>query len=185
MKLLAAAAAVLAVVACGDKSKPAGGGGAAGAPGGDAGAGSGTSAVTVTAAWSWGDPPKGEHGPRERDPNEPLPTGPAFIGAGKGRLVIATQDHCLELLDGKTGKPAAPRRCEGKDAWAQGLAVLGDVAVVARQKSVHGFSLTDLRELWKRDTGFIQNNQPHARPGAVAGRFCAVVTVPNAGTALE
>lgn len=177
---------LLAAVACGDKSKPAAGGGSAGA--GDAGAvgggGERRGAVTVTAAWSWGDPPRGEHGPRMRDPSEPLPAGPAFIAAGKGKLVVATQDGCLELLDGSTGKALVPHRCE-KDAWALGLAVLGDVAVVARQKSMHGFSLDDLREVWKRDTGFVQSNQPHARPAAIAGRFCAVVTVPNAGTTLE
>ena len=185
MSSLRAAAVLLALAGCGDKSKPAGG--AATAPGGDAGAGrpAGKAGATVTSAWSWGDQPKGEHGPRERDPSEPLPTGPAFIAAGKGRVVIATQDNCLELLDGKTGKPAATRRCDGKDAWALGLAVLGDVAVLARQRSVHGFSLADLRELWKRDTGFIQNNQPHARPGAVGSRFCAIVTIPNAGTGIE
>lgn len=177
------AAVLLLVLGCGDKSKPAGG--TATAPSGDAGAGraAGKAGVTVTAAWSWGDQPKGEHGPRARDPSEPLPTGPAFIAAGKGRVVVATQDNCLELLDGKTGKPVVPHVC-AKDAWALGLAVLGEVAILARQKSVHAFSLADLKEVWKRDTGFVQNF-PLARPGAVDGRFCSIVSVPNAGTAIE
>jgi len=184
----ATAAFLLLVVGCGDTSKPAGGG--TPAAGGDAGAtthGAPPAAkpgVTVTAAWSWGDQPKGEHGPRMRDPNEPLPTGPAFIAAGKGKLVVATQDNCLELLDGKTGKPVLPHHCE-KDAWALGLAVLGDVAIVARQKSVHAFSLADLKQVWKRDTGFVQNNEPLARPGTVDGRFCVIVTRPSAGSAIE
>jgi outer membrane protein assembly factor BamB len=119
-----------------------------------------------------------------RDPNEPLPTGPAFIAAGKGKLVVATQDACLELLDGKTGKQVVPHRCE-KDAWAFGVAVLGDVAIVARQNGVFAYSLADLKQVWKRDTGFVQNNQPLARPGIVDGRFCVIVTRPNAGTAIE
>ncbi len=186
MRYLATAATVVALLAaCGDKSKPAGGG--TPATGGDAGATQGPprpkAGATVTAAWSWGDTPKGEHGPRMRDPNEPLPTGPAFIAAGQGRVVVATQDNCLELLDGKTGKPLVPHQCE-KDAWALGLAVLGDVAIVARQKSVHAFSLDDLHQVWQRDTGFIQNF-PLARPGAVDGRFCLVAMVPNAGTAVS
>lgn len=183
----AAAALLLVVVGCGDKSKPAGG--AAANPGGDAGAIHGappaaSPGVTVTAAWSWGDPPKGEHGPRERDPNEPLPTGPALIAAGKGKLVVATQDSCLELLDGTSGKPVVPHHCE-KDAWALGLAVLGGVAIVARQKSVTAYSLVDLKEVWKRDTGFIQNNEPLARPGVVDGRFCIVTTDNQSGIGIE
>jgi len=187
MRLQATAAVLLAIAGCGDKSKPAGGGTPAG--GGDAGATRGAppaakASTTVTAAWSWGDQPKGEHGPRARAPNEPLPTGPAFIAAGKGRLVVATQDNCLELLDGKTGKQVVPHRCE-KDAWALGLAILGDVAIVARHKSVHAFSLADLKEVWKRDTGFVQFSYPLARPGAVDGRFCMVLTYPNAGTGIE
>ena len=179
------AAVLLLLAGCGEKGPPAG---KTTAPTGDAGAAGGTptaakAGAAVTAAWSWGDTPKGEHGPRMRDPNEPLPTGPAFIAAGKGKLVVATQDNCLELLDGKTGKQVVPHQCE-KDAWALGLAVLGDVAILARQKSVHAFSLDDLHQVWKRETGFIQN-YPLARPGAVDGRFCLVATVPNAGTAMS
>ncbi len=179
------AAVLLLLAGCGEKGPPAG---KTTAPTGDAGAARGTptaakAGAAVTAAWSWGDTPKGEHGPRMRDPNEPLPTGPAFIAAGEGKLVVATQDNCLELLDGKTGKQVVPHQCE-KDAWALGLAVLGDVAILARQKSVHAFSLDDLHQVWKRETGFIQN-YPLARPGAVDGRFCLVATVPNAGTAMS
>jgi outer membrane protein assembly factor BamB len=182
-----AAAILLFLASCGDKSKPASGGTPAAS--GDAGATHGAPpaarpGVTVTAAWSWGDQPKGEHGPRMRDPNEPLPTGPAFIAAGKGKLVVATQDSCLELLDGKTGKEVVPHRCE-KDAWAFGLAVLGDVAIVARQNGVTAYSLADLKEVWKRMNGFVQNNQPLARPSVVDGHFCVILTVPNAGSAIE
>jgi hypothetical protein len=177
----------LLVAGCGDRTKPAGS--AAPVTTGDAGASHGTApaarpSVTVTAAWSWGAQPKGEHGPRMRDPNEPLPTGPAFIAAGTGKLVIATQDSCLELLDGTTGKQMVPHHCE-KDAWAFGLAVIGDVAIVARQNGVTGYSLADLKQVWRRETGFIQNSEPLARPGVVDGRFCVVATDDQSGVGIE
>lgn len=133
----------------------------------------------VEAAWTWGPEPKAEVGPRVRDPNEPLPTGPAFIAAGKGRVVVATQDACLELLDAATGKELVPRRCE-QDAWPFALAVVGDVAVVARHRDIVGVSLTDLKEVWRHASGFVGNNVPHARPGLVDDRFCAVISRPQA-----
>jgi outer membrane protein assembly factor BamB len=136
------------------------------------------SSVKVTPLWTWGETPRGEVGPRARDPNEKLPTGPTYIAAGKGKVAVATQDACLELLDAATGKAVVPRVCE-KDGWTAGLGVIGEVAVIARPKSIAGYSLTNLKELWRRDVGFIQTNEPLARPGIVDGRFCALVAPPG------
>jgi hypothetical protein len=155
MSLARAAVAVLVFAACGDKSTPAGGDQSK-----PAGAGAPPAAgVPATPAWSWGDPP-GDGGP----------SGPAFIAAGRGRLVVATRDGCLELLDGKTGKSVA-RRCE-KGTAALGLAIVGGAAVLARDNSVHAFALDDLHDLWTRDTGNVHSTDELARPAAVDGRFC-------------
>ena len=153
---------VVALAACNDKSKPAG----KSAPP--------AASPAVVRAWSWGDPPAGDGGP----------IGPTLIAAGKGRLVVATPDGCLALLEGTTGKPAADRRCEA-GATPRGLAVLGDVAMLARNNSVHAFSLDDLRDLWRRDASPVRPNEPLSQPAAVDGRFCLVVADDRSGIGIE
>lgn len=163
--------------ACGDRrAVPAGTAPATSGSGGAAGSGLGPAGPSpVEAAWTWGPEVKPEYGPRAVDPNEPRPTGPAAIAAGKGRVVVGTQDGCVELLDAATGKDVVPRRCE-KDTYTLGLAVVGDVAVVARQRDLIGVSLTDLKEVWRRSPGFVQLNQPVGRPSLVDDRMCMAVT---------
>lgn len=175
------------LAACGSKDKPAGPSGGetgSGSARGSASAPPSGKAVRVTPAWTFGEPPKGEHGPRERAPNEPLPSGPAFVAAGGGRVVVATQDGCLELLDGATGTRVVPRRCELGAAWL-GLAVVGDHVVVARREGAIGLALRDLAEVWRSDTGFVAYEQPAARPALVDGKFCLHSTFPNAGRAIS
>jgi len=181
MRIAASSALALVVLtaACG-KGATSGPVTTSGSSGRDAGRASGATpaaSVKVQAAWSWGDTPKGEAGLRMRDPDEPAPTGPALIATGTGRLVVATQDGCLEVLDAGTGAPAVPHHCE--QAAALGLAVIGDVAVIARTKEIVGYALADLHEVWRHPTGFVQTNQPLARPAAVDGRFCVIATGPG------
>jgi hypothetical protein len=157
MSLARAAILLLALVACGDRSTPAGGSDQSKPARASASPAAGLPATRV---WSRGDPPVGDAGPSE----------PALIAAGNGRLAVATRDGCLELLEGATGKSVA-RRCE-KDAVARGLAVVGGVAILAREKSVHAFALDHLHDVWTRDTGNVHWTDELARPGAVDGRFC-------------
>ncbi|HEU5058856.1 MAG TPA: hypothetical protein VFU21_20120 [Kofleriaceae bacterium] len=164
MRLARAAAVLVAVAACGERSAP---------TRGDAPPAPHATSRSAAPAWSWRDPPTGDAGQ----------TAPTFIAAGRGRLVVATAGGCLELLDGETGKPAAARRCE-KGGGPLGLAVIGDVAIVAGEKSVRAFSLEDLREVWKRDTGGVQSEEL-ARPGAVDGRFCYLVSDDRSGRGIE
>ncbi len=135
----------------------------------------------VSLAWSFGQPPAtSQVGPRMRDPNEPLPTGPALIAVGDGRVAVATQDACLELLDLATGKPTLPRACE-KDVFTIGLSIQDGVAVQAVRGEVRGRSLTDLSVQWTRkDLGFLRN-QYQNMPQAVGAAFCVVADQGQSG----
>ncbi|HUS63346.1 MAG TPA: PQQ-binding-like beta-propeller repeat protein, partial [Kofleriaceae bacterium] len=139
--------------------------------------------ATIALAWSFGQPPAtSQGGPRMRDPNEPLPTGPAMIAAGDGRVAIATQDACLELLDLATGKPLVKRACE-KDAFALGIAIQDGVLVQAVRGEVRGRSLSDLAVLWTRkDLGNIRF-QYQNMPQAVGAAFCVVADQGGSGVA--
>ena len=170
MRLSRGTAVLLALAACGDKGTPAGGGDQSKPAGASAPP---AAATTATLAWSWGDPPLGDAGP----------SGPALIAAGNGRLAVATRDGCLVLLDGATGKPVA-RRCERGTA-ALGLAIVGGVAVLARDRSVHAFALDDLHHLWTRDTGNVHLTDELARPAAVDGRFCYLRSDDLSGRGIE
>lgn len=169
MTLLRAATLLIALAACGDRRQSASA--EANQP---AAAGPTAAPSAVTAAWSWSDPAAGDAGP----------TGAAFIAAGRGRVVVATHAGCLELLDGRTGEPVAPLRCT-PGSPPLGLAVIGDLALVAGEKSVHAFSLDDLAERWKRDTGAIHSSDELARPAAVGGRFCYLVADALSGRGIE
>jgi outer membrane protein assembly factor BamB len=142
-----------------------------------------TGGPTVTFLWSFGQPPAtSQGGPRMRDPNEPLPTGPSFIAVGDGRVAVATQDACLELLDLATGKPVIARACE-KEAFALGVAIQGGLVLQAVRNEVRGRSLADLSVQWKRDDlGFVRY-QYQQMPRAVGDAFCVVADQGQSGVA--
>ena len=138
---------------------------------------------TIALAWSFGLPPAtSQGGPRMRGPNEPLPNGPATIAAGDGRVAIATQDACLELLDLATGKPLVKRACE-KDAFSLGIAIQDGVLVQAVRNEVRGRSLQDLTVQWTRkDLGFIRFEYQNM-PQTVGAAFCVVADQGQSGVA--
>ncbi|HTE53216.1 MAG TPA: PQQ-binding-like beta-propeller repeat protein [Kofleriaceae bacterium] len=139
--------------------------------------------ATVTPAWTTGSAPSGiSGGPRASDPGQPLPTTPSAIAAGQGRVLVATQDACIELLDLATGKPLVPRLCE-KDRFPTGIAILGDTAVVARRDDIRGYDPANLTERWRTDVGIIQT-QWLLQPRPIADRFCAAVFRPGKGNAV-
>ncbi len=141
------------------------------------------SSAKVTPAWTFGAAPTGvSGGPRARDPNEPLPATPSAIAVGAGRVLVATQDACVELLDLATGVPVVPRQCE-KDRFPAGVAILGGTAVVARHDDVRGHDAATFAEKWRAPVGIVQT-QWLLSPKAVGDRFCAVVFRPKTGRAV-
>jgi outer membrane protein assembly factor BamB len=141
------------------------------------------SRAPVTPAWTFGDAPTGSSGgPRVLGPDDPLPTLPSAIAVGAGRVLVATQDACVELLDLATGKPVVARQCEA-DRFPAGVAILGGTAIVARRDDVRGYDAATFRERWRADVGIVQT-QHMVQPRAVAGRFCALTFRPKIGQAV-